>query len=245
MIRVRFQYQKDDVMMLPINPENIRVNRSSASQKADVVGQGQIAVPKTPDLAEIQIDSFFWKQQLLGTTESDVFSQIDVGGSSRFRTAKEYADWFKTWQRLKRPARWTVESTEFTVGYDLWVICEAFNYDMKAGEEQDVYYELSLKEYRPYGAFLVEINRTDVESGVPISEPPTPERINNAPSTSQTYTVKSGDNLTAIVRRISPGGNGDWRDLYNIPENKIVIGDNPNLIRQGQVLIIPQGWVTI
>jgi len=32
------------------------------------------------------------------------------------------------------------------------VTCEHFNYEIRAGEESDVYYELRLKEYRPFGA---------------------------------------------------------------------------------------------
>lgn len=45
------------------------------------------------------------------------------------------------------------------------------------------------------------------------------------------YTVKPGDNLSVIARKL---GLSSWRDLYDA--NKKVIGSNPNLIRPGQKL---------
>lgn len=46
-----------------------------------------------------------------------------------------------------------------------------------------------------------------------------------------TYTVRSGDTLSSIARKL---GISNWRDLYNA--NKSVIGSNYNLIRPGQQL---------
>ncbi|MDJ0732370.1 MAG: LysM peptidoglycan-binding domain-containing protein [Crocosphaera sp.] len=48
------------------------------------------------------------------------------------------------------------------------------------------------------------------------------------------YVVKSGDNLTLIAQKVC--GNSDWQKIYN--QNKDVIGDNPDLIFPGQVLVI-------
>ena len=46
------------------------------------------------------------------------------------------------------------------------------------------------------------------------------------------YTVKKGDNLTKIAKKYKM----TWQELYN--KNKEIIGDNPNLIRIGQKLLI-------
>ena len=51
---------------------------------------------------------------------------------------------------------------------------------------------------------------------------------------SQKYKVKPGDNLTKIAKKIC--GNYNWRKIYE--DNKDVIGDDPDLIFPGQVLII-------
>lgn len=47
-----------------------------------------------------------------------------------------------------------------------------------------------------------------------------------------TYTVQSGDNLTKIANKY----NTTWKKIYE--DNKDVIGDDPNLIKPGQVLTI-------
>jgi nucleoid-associated protein YgaU len=54
-------------------------------------------------------------------------------------------------------------------------------------------------------------------------------------STGKTYTVKSGDTLTLIAKKL---GIKDWRNGLYLP-NKGVIGSDPNKIIAGQVLRIP------
>ena len=53
----------------------------------------------------------------------------------------------------------------------------------------------------------------------------------NTTTQSRTYIVKSGDTLSGIAKKL---GIKDWHTLYN--NNKNVIGNNPNLIKPGQVL---------
>jgi nucleoid-associated protein YgaU len=53
-------------------------------------------------------------------------------------------------------------------------------------------------------------------------------------SNQRTYTVKSGDSLSAIASRF---GIRDWHTLYNA--NRQVVGSNPNLIHPGLRLKIP------
>ena len=52
------------------------------------------------------------------------------------------------------------------------------------------------------------------------------------------YTVQEGDTLTSIADRAYDDSSATaWMRIYNA--NKSVIGDNPNLIRPGEVLYIP------
>ena len=48
----------------------------------------------------------------------------------------------------------------------------------------------------------------------------------------ETYTVKSGDTLSGIATKYGMS----WQELY--AKNKFVIGNNPNIIKPGQVLTI-------
>lgn len=56
--------------------------------------------------------------------------------------------------------------------------------------------------------------------------------------TFQEYTVKVGDSLRLIgLRFYGPGGQERWKAIWEA--NKAVIGENPYILKPGQVLKIP------
>ncbi|MFC7303489.1 LysM peptidoglycan-binding domain-containing protein [Streptomyces monticola] len=57
-----------------------------------------------------------------------------------------------------------------------------------------------------------------------------------APAKERTYTVKSGDSLSAIAGR-ELGGEDRWRELYDL--NRDAIGADPDMIHPGTVLKLP------
>jgi hypothetical protein len=59
-----------------------------------------------------------------------------------------------------------------------------------------------------------------------------------AQATPVIYTVQPGDSLFSIAQRFYNDGN-QWHKIYDYA-NKQVIGSNPDLIRPGEVLYIPQ-----
>lgn len=75
---------------------------------------------------------------------------------------------------------------------------------------------------------------SNVQSGSSTNarEVPTPPA---APAATRTYTVKSGDSLSAIAQR-EYGDAGAWRRIYEANRDQI---DNPDLIHPGQELKIP------
>jgi nucleoid-associated protein YgaU len=56
-----------------------------------------------------------------------------------------------------------------------------------------------------------------------------------APAADQTYTVKSGDNLSKIAKHVYGDAN-KWHAIYDANRDKI---KNPDLIQPGQVLTLP------
>jgi LysM repeat protein len=54
------------------------------------------------------------------------------------------------------------------------------------------------------------------------------------PATPRRYTVQPGDTLSGIAAKLGLNG---WQRLYDV--NRGVIGGDPNLIRPGQVLVVP------
>ena len=63
------------------------------------------------------------------------------------------------------------------------------------------------------------------------------EREASKPAPSRTYTVKKGDTLAGIARRLT--GKTDWKALYEA--NSATIGGDPNSISPGMVLSVPGG----
>lgn len=103
----------------------------------------------------------------------------------------------------------------------------------------------------PSGVLPINVNNTPPATIKPIPVPksvtphapvgnvprPKPPRASHptTPPTVTHYTVKPGDNLTAISIRFYH--HPDWQKIYNA--NKGVIGGDPNLIKPGQILVIP------
>ena len=121
-----------NLLKFPINPESLEIDRPSEAETVEIEGLGEVAIPSSPKLAKLTIKSFFW------TTNPDA---IEL-------PAKLYVNWLEKWQRSKKPATLVVTR----LNYIMPVICEDFKHWTNAGEEKDVYFELALQEYRPYGA---------------------------------------------------------------------------------------------
>jgi hypothetical protein len=136
------------------------------------------------------------------------------------------------WKNSESPGEFTASE----IGINMDVSVEGFTYRYVAGEDR-LYYSLSLSEYRPYGAKIIVIKAAETPTTeATVAEAP---RVNNAQPVEQTYTVKSGDSLWKITSKLT-GNGSNWNALYQA--NKAVIGGNPNLIKTGQVFVIPQGW---
>ena len=75
---------------------------------------------------------------------------------------------------------------------------------------------------------------SSVQSGGSSSAPPAPSSPSQA-AAGQTYTVKKGDSLSKIAKRVY----GDAQQWHKIHEANRDIIDNPDLIHPGQVLKLP------
>ncbi|KAK9679505.1 LysM domain [Popillia japonica] len=202
----------DEEIILPVAPEEIEITVPGNNEVVDVIGTGEVKIIRKPGLATFQIESFI---------------PDDEDG-------EDFIEEIQDWQKSGKSGEFTASE----LGINMDVAIDDFVYSRRAGEEDRVYYTLSLSEYRPYGAKILVIKAEEnTTEAAPAGEP----RVDNAEPVQQTYTVKNGDCLWAIAKRLT-GNGANWPELYN--ENRGVIGGNPNLIYAGQVYVIPQGWVT-
>lgn len=102
-------------------------------------------------------------------------------------------------------------------------IVQDTTYTVKSG---DTLSEIAMK----YGTTYQELARINNIANPNVIYPGQVIKINGTAET--TYTVKSGDTLSGIANKYGT----TWQKLYE--KNKSVIGNNPNLIKPGQVLKI-------
>lgn len=208
-------------LTIPINPEELEISSSSENEDINIVGLGPATRKGAAGLRTVSIESFF--------PAANSYFYTGVLPKTCVEFIKEI---HKTENTNNNVAR--LVTTGLPVNLNMYFVIEEFIYDNKAGEEDDIYYTLSVKEYVPYGAKTVNTSLSGLAAARAVSSVNPP-----APSTGGTYTVVRGDCLWNISKRFT-GNGANWPSLYEL--NTAVIGRNPNLIYPGQVLQLPAGW---
>lgn len=211
---IEFIFEADgSSVTLPINPPVISLPRDSNNKTSNVVGLGDITIIGSPKLYNTKIESYFPSDGVL--------------------PPEMYVEFFDRIWRLKQPIRYIITGINKS---NMLVSIQNFKHEIRAGEEEDIYYTLELVEYVPYGARIIEFKNNTTATPVAENRP-----AENAPIITREYTVVKGDTLLTIAKKQS-GSESKWEELYEA--NKIVIGNKPNLISVGIKLKIPESWVT-
>lgn len=202
----------EDIISLPVLPSGYEVNYSNNNSEVNITKYGTVNLIGNKNLASTEIESFFPKRK------------YGFAKNQEYKKPMEYVEKIISW--MQEPVMYTVTGTNIK---HLMTI-ESFTYSEQDGSG-DIHYKLSLKQY--------EIPKVKVEKK---SLAKNSKNINKVTSNRETkkvsstiYTVKQGDSLSSIARRLT-GDADNWRAIYN--QNKSVIGGNPNLIKSGQKLVI-------
>ena len=143
------------------------------------------------------------------------------------------ADYFKTAiEKLKsdlKPFHFVitreVNITKVLNYTDIEAVIEDYSFTESADNGYDIVMDITLREYRAFGAVYVEESGRSSSS---VERTDTEKKVN-------TYTVVSGDSLWKIAKRIY-GDGSRWREIFNANKDKIT---NSNFIKVGMVLNIP------
>ena len=195
-------------LRLPVLPPNFEVTVGNLNTRVNINEIGNINLIGKSDLKEITIERFFPAQE---------YYFVEYTG---FPKPYDCVDMIEGWRMSGKPIRLIITETPI----NLALAIDNFSYGERDGTG-DVYYNLELSEYVFTETKTVAKQR---EYTVETKRPTTKE-------VPKTYTVKSGDSLWAISKKLTGNGN-NWRTIYN--KNKSVIGSNPNLIYPGQKLVI-------
>lgn len=228
-IYMSLQYD-GNLMKFPINPEKLSILCPSNSDKATVEKLGEVSIQKIPGLKTFTISSFFW-------------------GAVSDETSDTYVKWILDWQKSGKKANFIMTKLNFTMA----VTCESFEYEIRAGEEQDVYFNLELQEYRKYGAkrlgdaqsilniFDKLTDKLQSMSTAPsvLIEVPRLDRLSISKKLIESpYTTTEKDTLTGIAKKIT-GTTDKWRELYEKNASKIGTELLPDV-----KLDIPESWLS-
>lgn len=200
------------VVRLPVNPEKLPETRDNNNTEYNVLGIGQIMVPRTPKLKTVQISSWF-----PGRVSSLVLN------TNGFQPAEYYINFFRSAMTDKVPIRYTpvryYENGEpyFSTDTGMDVLVTQFDTEERAGETGDFYYTLTLTEYRDYSPQTMQVkqtgNTTQATTQAARSIPATQLYVGCTVKASGTYCASSyGDKpsrtvsgITAKVSRIVDG----------------------------------------
>ena len=195
-------------LRLPVLPPSFDVTVGNINTKINISELGDINLIGKSGLKEISIETFFPAQEYY-------FCEY-----SNFPKPYDCVEMIDGWRLSGKPIRLIITETPINLALSI----ENFSYGEQDGTG-DVYFTLGLAEYVFLETKTVAKQR---EYKVETQRPTTKE-------VPKTYTVKSGDSLWAISKKLTGNGN-NWRTIYN--KNKSVIGSNPDLIRPGQKLVI-------
>ena len=214
-------------LTIPINPEKITISRNASNNDVDIIGLGKTVRKGEPGLIQLGIESFF------------------PGPNSYFYTGVNPKTCIEFINEI-----WEAENVNNNVGklitsglpndLNMYFVIQDFDYDHRAGEEEDIYYTLKLKKYIPYGVKTVDVQLSGLAAARASSAAATSSQNSSNSGTNNTYTVQKNDCLWNIAKACT-GDGSRWPELYNLNKDKI---SNPNLIYPGQVLTLPSGWNT-
>ena len=202
---------------IPVVPAEYIVTSEQDNTSVTVCNLGEVTLRGKRKLQQISFSSFFPRQYDSG--------YCDVRSKSPITMVKKV-------EKMKRAGSVKLIITGVL---SMKVTIESFEWGENDGTG-DISYTLSMKEYRtvsiPASVLVKEQPAQPAAAG---SDGGTSGRDQPETTGTQSYTVKSGDSLSAIARKLT--GSTNWQTIYE--QNKAVIGSNPNMIKPGQVLTIP------
>ena len=140
------------VIRLPVNPEQLPVEKDNSNDDYNVLGIGPIMVPRIPELRVVTISSFFPGREFPGVLTSNGFQPPEF-----------YINFFNAAMDEKAvilytPVRYYENGEPFmTSDIGFKVLVTSFTYTEKGGETGDFYYDLELTEYRDYSPQTMQI----------------------------------------------------------------------------------------
>lgn len=212
---------RSEVIELPVNPASVEFTEKQLNQTITLLNIGEANLKGERGLKYTKLSGFFPSEQ-----------------SPFFKYAKEKPDKYvatlQKWKTKKEVVRVIISDMKI----NLAMLIDDLAYSMREGDG-DIYYTISLSEYRTLNVPSVQI-ATKVRSNGLLSRP-------GAAASGGTYTVVSGDTLWGIAKS-KYGSGSSWPKIYGANSGTIEASakrhgksssDNGHWIYPGDTYTIP------
>lgn len=135
----------------PVNPAEIKVSYGNADKTDNVAGVGEILIPQKPGLMTVTFSSFFP-------------GSPDDAYTSDYTDPRALCEAFiKAWKSRTR-CRLVISRPN---GHDTTIRCVISDFSLtdKGGEPQDIYFEITLTEYRDFGVSQLSVIESTTATG--------------------------------------------------------------------------------
>lgn len=194
-------------LRLPVNPSSFQVSQKHNNTVVNISNLGELNLIGKAGLTTFTIESFFPAQEYY-------FCKY-----KGFPRPYECVKMIQNWKKQNKPIRLIITETLINYG----VTIESFTFSEDDGT-RDVNFTLTLREY-----VLVQSKSSNSNTTTSVKVPSTKRETKTIEST---YTVKKGDTLYTIAKKLTGDGSN-----YKAIASKNGIR-NPNKIYVGQVLRI-------
>ena len=156
---IYFQTDRQNVR-LPVNPSEVSVKYDGDSTSYNLIDLGEVIIPRNPKLATVEINSFFPRNSFLAGTAMDSWYQPAF-----------YVEFFQMLQRKKTVFQFIInrfdgDSLDGLFDSSFKAIITSFEVTDKGGESGDVYFSLTVSEYRNTEPQKVEVISIDINNDV-------------------------------------------------------------------------------
>lgn len=208
--------------LLPLNPKELKVSQAGRNITQDVIGLGDITILRKPGLKTFTIESFF-PQQITST----FFGLDPLRLNKKLPTVDQYINYFKSVETNKNLVRVVITQLDISMLMSI----EKFDISTFAGEHNDRYYEMELKEYPKYGAKKLVAQKDSAGNITYVEQQSTTQDVTlGIKEIPESYNVKQEQSIWEVAKQTT--GNG---------ENYIdIINDNLDYFKSGLESVVGQ-----
>lgn len=212
--------------LLPVAPPKLQIRINNANKTLTLMDEGEINILKKAGLTDIEFECRIPQEVYPFAVYKEGFKGADYF-LGQFESLKVSRRPFQFIVCRRRPSGTKLFDTNIKVSMEEYGITE----DAKSGF--DLMVKIKLKQWKEYGTKVVQMSFDEEGAKADIEQQ---RETTAAPEAGQTYTVKKGECLWSIAKRLY-GDGAKYSLIYNA--NQDTIGGNPNQIYPGQVLTIP------